>query len=65
MGDFWETFGCAGVAGFVCGIVIGLACAYFIADGTTKEWNQKVDIENACIAGNSNACRIYEVRYGR
>lgn len=65
MGDFWETFGWAAVLGFVVGMVLGGVVGYFSYLDASKDFNEKIDIENQCIAGNVNACRIYEVRYGR
>ncbi len=69
MREFFEDLGLGGmyglVVGFVVGLVLGCVVAFCINDKFVREWNARGDLETACIEGNANACRIYEVRYGR
>lgn len=62
----WAKFG------LVVGVLLALAGAMFgimlALDGAEKgryDHERRIELQEACIAGNENACRIYEVDYAR
>ena len=60
--DVLRSFGFAVLIGTVAAVLGGTFGAFYGYDVGNESWQRKVDIEDACMAGNNNACRVMEHR---
>lgn len=64
VGLFLSDMGWAWVFGMLIGITLGVFSGLSLADDIEAQMQRDQRIEQQCIDGNNNACRVMELRRG-
>ncbi|MEA9787077.1 hypothetical protein VDF90_07410 [Xanthomonas campestris pv. raphani] len=64
LGEFLFEMGGPWLVGMVIGIILGVFSGLSLADDIEAQIQRDQRIEQRCIDGNNNACRVMELRRG-